>query len=300
MNTQVATFRQLVTGAEEILAAAGVPSPGPDARALAAHALGVDRLDPLLREVPTDFAATFAQLVERRRQREPLQHITGRAPFRYLDLAAESGVFIPRPETETVAQYAIDAARPLGACRVVDLCCGSGPIALSLAQEVPAAQVWAIDASEQAVSLTVRNGEAVGLRQPRLQVSVGDVTDPQVLSELNSSVDVVVSNPPYIPPDAIPREVEVREFDPDLALYGGGSDGLALPAAVVDLARRLLRPGGVFVMEHAEVQAAQVRELVRNAGFDSVDTFADLTGRDRGVRAIAPEPPAPTVAGSTP
>jgi release factor glutamine methyltransferase len=286
-------LRALVRGASTILAEAGVPSPEHDARALAAHALGVPHLAYAPAELPASLRAEFAELVDRRRRREPLQHIVGSAVFRHVTLRVEAGVFVPRPETEVVAQHAIDAAQAVVARGtdplVVDLCCGAGGIAVSLDVEVATSRVVAVDASPEAVALTRRNGAAQpGAGAGALRVELGDVRDPALLADLDGTVDVLVSNPPYIPPDAVPNEPEVRDFDPDLALYGGGADGLEVPRAVVLAARRLLRPGGVLVMEHAEVQAEAVRTITAAAGFTEVTSFEDLTSRPRGVRAVAP------------
>ncbi len=283
------SVRTYVDGAARLLREAGVVSAQVDATALAACALGVDRL-PVTRShdpAPDGFAARYAGLVDRRRRREPLQHIVGRTGFRYLDLQVEPGVFVPRPETETVAGHAVaEAARIAAGGSVVDLCCGTGAIALAVATEVPGARVVAVDVDAAAVDLTRRNAAAVGAR---LDVRQGDVRDPDLLSDLAGTVDVVVANPPYIPPDQVPVDPEVRDHDPDLALYGGGLDGLDLPRAVLAAAVRLLAPGGLLVMEHAEVQAPAVRAAARAAGLVEVRTEADLTGRPRAVvaRAVA-------------
>lgn len=277
-------LRELVRGAARLLAEAGVLSPQVDARVLAAHVLGVERLDPVAQiEPPEGFAAAYAAVVERRRRREPLQHIVGRQAFRWVDLAVEPGVFVPRPETEVVAGVAVEEALGLGADGrtplVVDLCCGTGAIAVSVAAEVPGAVVHAVDLSPQAVDLTARNAAAAGVV---VRAAVGDVADDAVLADLDGQVDVVVANPPYIPPDAVPNDPEVRDHDPDLALYGGGADGLDVPRAVLAAAVRLLRDGGLLVCEHAEVQAAALREHASASGaFEQVTTRVDLTGRDR-------------------
>ena len=286
-----ASLRELVQAATAVLTGAAVPSPAVDARALAAHALGTDRLDLVLAPDPTpEFVTRYAQLVERRRRREPLQHITGSASFRYLELSVGPGVFVPRPETELVAEAAIEAARAVsGPPLVVDLCSGSGAIALALAQEVPAAEVVAVELAEEAVRAIGANAERLGLP---VRVVQADVTAASTAADLDGQVHVLVANPPYIPPDAVPQDPEVRDHDPDLALYGGGVDGLDLPRAVVRAATRLLRGGGVLVMEHAEVQAASVRQLVAATGvFTEVHTRTDLTGRDRMVVATRTHPP---------
>lgn len=278
-----------VRAAAALLAEARVPSPEHDARALAAHALGRDRLGLLSDPAPDGFAAAYAPLVERRRAREPLQHILGRTTFRYLDLVVRPGVFVPRPETEQVAQVAIDEAAAVVAARgsavVVDLCCGAGGLALAVATEVPGTSVTAVDLSAEAVALTADNAERTGAR---ITVLPGDATDPDLLAGLAGAVDVVVSNPPYIPPHAVPREVEVRDHDPDLALYGGGPDGLDVPRGVLAVAARLLRPGGTVVVEHAEVQAAALRAAAAAVGLVGARTITDLAGRDRAVVARRP------------
>lgn len=280
------SLRQLIEGAVTVLDEAGVPSPRVDAISLAEHVLGVDRLVlAMAPQLPADFAPRFAEVVERRRRREPLQHITGWAPFRHLRLRTRAGVFVPRPETEVVAEPAIDAARELVRAGhsplVVDLCCGAGAIALSLAQEAPGVVVIALDASPPALELTRANAAEHGLA---VRTVLADVGDDQALAEFNGQVDVVVANPPYIPPEAVPKEVEVRDYDPDIALYGGGVDGLQIPRAVLTAATRLLRPGGLLVMEHAEVQADVLRAEVQAGGlFTAVHTEFDLNGRARMV-----------------
>ncbi len=286
---RVVSMRSAVDGAARVLAEAGVASPRVDALALAAHALGVDSL-VLAVAPPADaaFLTRYAALVERRRRREPLQHIVGRMAFRHLRLLSAPGTFVVRPETEVVAGVAIEEAARLvakgGEPVVVDLCTGSGAIALAVATEVPAAWVHAVELSERAVGTARSNVAAAGPLAHPLDLRRGDAAT--AFADLAGAVDVVVSNPPYIPPDAVPQDPEVRDHDPDLALYGGGADGLDVPRAVVATAARLLRPGGLLVMEHAEVQAAAVRDAVAATGaFGPATTSVDLTGRDRMVTA---------------
>lgn len=280
-----AQLRAEIERAVRRLQEAGVPSPRPDALALAAYALGVPQLilaapPPL----PEGFAARYGQVVERRARREPLQHIVGFAGFRHVRLRVVPGVFVPRPETEIVAGAAIDAACQVAAPLVVDLCSGSGAIAAAVADEVADARVVALDVDPAAAELTRDNLAAAGASAAR--VVCGDVADPDVLGELAGSVDVVVSNPPYIPPDGVPIDPEVRDHDPAAALYGGGTDGLELPRQVVSAAGRLLRAGGYLIMEHGDVQGAAVRDLVAADGrFEGIVTRRDLTDRDRFVVA---------------
>lgn len=267
--------------AEQRLRVAGVPSPRVDAELLAAHLLGVSRgrLRALVltgAEVPEGFEA----LVEQRAGRVPLQHLTGTATFRRVDLAVGPGVFVPRPETESVAQLVIDRAVQLDAPRIVDLGTGSGAIAAAIADEVPGAEVHAVELSELALAWAGRNLAPFGV-----QLTQGDLAT--ALPEQGGSFDVVVSNPPYIPPDAVPVDPEVADHDPHLALYGGGADGLDLPRAAARTAARLLKPGGYFVMEHAEVQAPAVAAFLADTGsWESVTTHQDLTGRDRATSAV--------------
>lgn len=284
-------MRTAIARATDRLAAAGVSSPRVDAIALAEHTLGVAQLilavpPPL----PAGFEGTYDALVRRRETREPLQHIVGYAAFRYLSIRVRPGVFLPRPETEVVAQQAIDEAmRLLTGGRtplVVDLCTGSGAIALSVALEAPGSRVIAVDIDAGAVDLARTNAALANENSAMITIDIGDVTDPTLLTDLEGTVDVVISNPPYIPDDAVPLDPEVTAFDPTHALFGGGASGLELPAHVVTAATRLLKPGGLFVMEHADVQGAGVRELVdRTEAFEPAATHQDLTGRDRFVLA---------------
>lgn len=281
-----------VREATERLTEAGVPSPRVDAELLADHLLGVGlgRLRAMmLGDAPAP--AGYAELVAERASRVPLQHITGVAHFRYLQLAVGPGVFIPRPETESVVQLVIDRLRALeraGVVRpkVVDLGTGSGAIAGSIAHEVPEAEVFAVEFSEFAHAWAAKN-----LRPLGVTLMLGDLRN--ALPELNGTFDVVVSNPPYIPAEAIPNEPEVALHDPPEALYGGGADGMELPTAAAASAARLLVPGGYFVMEHAEVQAGWIAAMLKRTGrWTDVATHFDLNGKERATSAVLAFPPA--------
>lgn len=268
------------------LTRAGVPSPAVDAELLAAHLLGesVGRVRALAL-IGAAAPDGYSDLVAERARRIPLQHITGVAYFRGLELAVGPGVFIPRPETETVAQLAIDAALTFDHPRVADLGTGSGAIAGAVAQEIPRAEVFAVELSDLARAWAARNLAPLGVT-----LVAGDYAE--ALPELNGTFDVVVSNPPYIPTEAVPREPEVAEHDPEMALYGGSADGLRLPMAAAGAAARLLKQGGFFVMEHAEVQApALARILGMDARWRAVQTHLDLSGRDRATSAIRTDVP---------
>lgn len=281
-------LRALLDHAVAVLTAARVPSPEADAELLVAHVLGVSR-GQVQAQVVTGAALDVEQrhdvleLVERRAAREPLQHLTGRAAFRSLELSVGPGVFVPRPETELVAQLAIDAllAVPGGSPRAVDLGTGSGAIALALATEVPHAEVVAVENSPRAFIWARENVTRVAA--PNLRLVFADLAD--ALPELDGTLDVVVSNPPYIPLGAIPRDPEVRLHDPEVALYGG-ADGLDVVRAVSATARRLLRPGGALVLEHGELQGADIRALLIADGWSAPATTRDLLGRDRATTAL--------------
>lgn len=281
-------MREVLRAAATRLAEAGVASPRVDAELLAAHVLGCSRSELPLREFSPRAAGQYWELVEQRADRRPLQHLTGETGFRYLTLEVRPGVFVPRPETEMVAEAAIGwaAAHP-APVRMVDLCTGAGGIATALAHEVPAAQVWAVDLNPEAVDLAADNARRHGLS---IQIIPGDVEDPGLLAGLAGTFDVVISNPPYIPFQAEPVDPEVRDYDPPAALYGGGTDGLRIPGAVIARAGDLLRPGGLLVIEHGDEQGGAMRRLVaEHGGFDRIETRPDLGGRDRMVVATRVE-----------
>jgi release factor glutamine methyltransferase len=282
------TLTELRAHGIRTLADAGVPTPDADAELLLAYTLGISRGQVQAKAV-TGSTVTEAErtayltALERRAAREPLQHITGLAPFRSLELAVGPGVFVPRPETEFVAQLAIDAliAVPSPEPLAVDLGTGSGAIALALATEVPHARIVAVERSPEAHAWAERNIRATGADNIRLVL--GDLADS--LPELDGTVDVVASNPPYIPDEATPRDLEVRLHDPALALYGG-PDGLDIVRALSRRALALLRPGGALVIEHGELQGAELRELLTADGWRAAATHCDLLGRDRATTAV--------------
>lgn len=277
---RVQPLRPAIEAAVRRLTEAGVASPRPDAEELAAHLLGIGRGD-LVRHDEID-AASYAALVEARADRAPLQHLTGVAHFRNLTLAVGPGVFVPRPETEVMVGQMVEVAQKLPAGAVaVDLCTGSGAIALCLATEVSALVVHAVELDPGALVWARRNLEGSGVL-----LHAGDAAD--ALPELDGTVDLVVSNPPYIPLAAWESvAVEARDHDPAAALWGGGEDGLDLIRAVERTAGRLARPGGRVAVEHADVQGAAVVEIFACTGrWAQVRGHRDLTDRDRFVTAI--------------
>ncbi|MFF0377196.1 peptide chain release factor N(5)-glutamine methyltransferase [Actinoplanes missouriensis] len=257
------------------LAAAGVASPRVDAELLAAHALGVPRGRLLILDtLRADELARFRALVAGRVRRIPLQHLLGSAAFRHIELAVGDGVFVPRPETELLAGWGIEHTTR-GAI-VVDLCSGSGAIALSVADETNAARIVAVERSPAALRWLRRNAANF----PLVRVIEGDVTDPDLLSYLDGHVSVVLCNPPYVP-DGTPVPPEVSDHDPAEAVFGG-ADGLTIIRPVIDLAAKLLKPGGWLGIEHDDVHGAAVPALLDADGrFTEVTAHADLTGRPR-------------------
>ncbi|MDN5763218.1 MAG: peptide chain release factor N(5)-glutamine methyltransferase [Microlunatus sp.] len=276
----------LLADATRRLTEAGVPNPDHDARELLEFVLGT-RLRPWSAgaEVTPADARRFDDLVTRRVERVPLQHLTGVAYFRHLTLAVGPGVFVPRPETEVMTGWAIEAlGRRATRCRrrqiVVDLGTGSGAIAWSIATEMPSARVYAVELSAEALRWAERN-----LAGTDVSLQFGDMAD--ALPELANRVDLVIANPPYVPLEAYASvAVEAREHDPTLALFSG-QDGLDAIRSLVSTGARLLRQGGVLTFEHAEVQSESAQAVVVGSGcFGLVRDHHDLTRRPRFVTAL--------------
>lgn len=267
------------------LAAAGVCSPRVDAELLLAELLAVPRGRLLLQPPLTPEQATgYAELVDRRGTGVPLQHLTGRAPFRHLELAVGPGVFIPRPETELILELA--GHRLAGARLVADLCAGSGAIALAVANEYPSTSVYAVEQDPVAVRWLRRNAaDRAAAGDPPIEVLQADIAEPDLFAEAGGRFDVVLSNPPYVP-EAIRAELAVEVgHDPAEAVFAG-PDGLALMPAVLRTAARLLRPDGLLVVEHDASQGETMPALVRAAGgWQAVAGRPDLAGRPRFVLA---------------
>ncbi|MGH6654756.1 MAG: peptide chain release factor N(5)-glutamine methyltransferase [Actinocrinis sp.] len=266
------------------LAEAGVDSPRADAEELAAWVHGVRRGE-LHTVRDGDFDARFWGAVARRENREPLQHITGRAYFRYLELEVGPGVFVPRPETEVMVGWAIDRLRDMDIAEpvIVDLCSGSGAIALAIAQEVPRSQVHAVELSDAALAWTRRNIARV-TEGRRVTLHHGDAR--AALPELDGKADLVISNPPYVPlSDRGNMAAEARDYDPEAALFSG-SDGLDMIRSLERTAFRLLCPGSWAAMEHSDQQGGAVQRIfLEELGWAEAADHRDLTGRPRFVTA---------------
>lgn len=269
------------------LQGAGIEHPIADVELLAAHALGDGREEVSRGRVQSLALAgelapsSFYELVQERAKRIPLQHLTGKAAFRYLELAVGPGVFIPRPETELLVDHALAALKGKKEPLVVDLCTGSGAIAASVAYERQDATVYAVELSPLAHAWAQRNLEPLGVH-----LLLDDATT--ALADRVGEFDAVLSNPPYIPTEAVPKDPEVRDHDPHMALYGGSEDGMKIPRAIVNHAFALLAPGGYFIVEHAETQRELMRQALLGAGFERVESLDDLAGRPRHTAGYKP------------
>jgi release factor glutamine methyltransferase len=252
-----------------------VDSPRVDAELLAAEVLGIPRGRLPGARFDEATLTRFTGLVHARATRRPVQHLIGRAPFRLLDLAVGPGVFIPRPETELLVEWGLERIAGYRTPVVVDLCAGTGAIALSIAREHPGARVFAVENSEQALEWLWRNTSG-----SPVTVVEGDVTDPATLSIMDGDVDLVLCNPPYLP-DGTAVQPEVGEHDPYPALFGG-ADGLAVIRPVIHRAATLLCPGGWLGLEHDDSQGATVPELLTaSRRYADVSDHPDLAGRPR-------------------
>lgn len=269
------TIRAAILEAASGLEGAGVASPLVDAQLIAAHLLGCGRAELVFRgddAVPEG----WEEAIRRRMHREPLQWILGSAPMGELELAVGPGVFIPRPETEQLASWAIGELPALGPQPVVvDLCTGSGALALAIAHVCPGSTVTAVELDPTALGYARRNAERLGLEVRLVQ---GDATDAELLADLRGTVDLVVSNPPYVPEGTVDQP-EVG-LDPHHAVFGG-EDGMSVISPMSRLIARLLRPGGVVGVEHDDNTGPQVRRALGEAGLRNPVTRADLAGRDR-------------------
>lgn len=272
METVSGNWSQLIDRAARRLAEAGVASARVDAELLAVHVSGLERTQLLTAGSPSaPQAEEFGELVERRRDRVPLQHLTGSAPFRYGEIAVGPGVFVPRPETELLVDWALEHL-PKGGL-VIDACSGSGAIAHAIATERTDSRVWAVEFAPDAFEWMESNLEGTGAK-PILADALADET----LAELDGTVDLVVANPPYVP-----FEMEVApevKFDPASAIYASGA-GLAIIQPLAVRAARWLRPGGWFGFEHDDSHLRAAPDLLRVSGFTDVACHRDLAGRPR-------------------
>ena len=279
---------ELLSESSSKLKEAGVISATVDAELIACYCLGVSRSELALmtatnQEFPNDSLDSFQVALARRVDRQPLQHITGSAPFRHLELNVGPGVFTPRPETEQVVGFAMEKIANLQSPLIVDLCAGSGAIAISLATEVLESKVFAVEKSEEAYGYLLQNAATYGLSEENLRNQ--DLQNS--LAELDGQADLVISNPPYIPNDAIPVDLEVQLHEPSMSLYGG-ADGLDVIRQISLRAKYLLKSGGLLVLEHADSQSRAIGKLLLAEGWLEIDARADLAGKERMISAVKP------------
>ncbi|MEO0049141.1 MAG: peptide chain release factor N(5)-glutamine methyltransferase [Actinomycetota bacterium] len=280
-------LKQLLTQLTAQFEAAGIESAQADAELLVADVLNCGRGELAVKiitgePISEQQQTTIEELAAKRAERVPLQHLTGKAYFRNLELSVGPGVFVPRPETEQVAQLAIDALKSVALAEpiAIDLATGSGAIALSLATEVSYAKVYAVELSDDAIGYTRKNFERWA---PDAELRQGDLS--VAFDDLAGQVDVLISNPPYIPEDMVPIYPEVHLHDPKLALYSG-KDGLDLIRVISKRGLMLVKPGGTLVIEHADPQSQAVREILEADGWRQVRAHRDFNLRDRAVSAI--------------
>lgn len=258
----MSTIRDILVDAQHRLSNAGIDSAATESAELLAHVLAVPRNRLFMQDAVTEEnRIAFERLMAKRLNRIPLQHITGTAAFRRIELGVGPGVFIPRPESELVAEAAIRFLNELDEPVAVDLCAGSGAITISLAIEVPGTRVIGIELSPEAFPWLEQNIRKFDPVIP-IEVHQIDATDfaDQVFVALSGQCDAVTCNPPYIPQEMIPRDPEVRIHEPAMALYGG-PDGLDVIRGIAKTAALLLKPGGLLVIEHADVQGPEAGEL---------------------------------------
>lgn len=274
------SLRSAIDNATQSLIDAHVASPEVDARLIAAHLLGVPSTQLVLAEPTPEFETDYAVLIARRVEREPLQHILGTAPFGVHDLKVGPGVFIPRPETEVLAEWAVEQA-PTGT--VVDFGTGSGALAIYIAERARPELVIGVEKSPVAIAAARENAPA----HSNVRIIDGDMTDPNLLSELTGTVDLIVANPPYVPfVPAESGELEPEVYRDPLEAVFSGDDGMDAIRGLIPVAARLLAPGGKLGIEHDDTTAALTRKLVEADGsFENIRNMPDLTGRDRFVTA---------------
>jgi release factor glutamine methyltransferase len=275
-------LRLAILEAERVLAGAGVESPRVDAEMLAAHVVGVDRgrlmLHPLVDQPALE---ALRSLVERRAAREPLQHLLGTAVLGPVEVAVGPGVFTPRPETELLLEWGLREIADVAAPVVVDLCTGTGALALAVAASRPDAVVHAVEMDPAALAWARRNiAEHAAAGGTPVTLHAADVRSPDLLVELETRVDLVLCNPPYVPEGA-PLPPEVTDWDPPAAVYGG-PDGLEIIRAVVSASAALLRYGGGLAIEHDDTHGETVPAMLRRRRvLTDVEEHHDLAGRPR-------------------
>lgn len=279
-------LRLAIMEASRILEDAGVASPRFDAEVIAAHVLGVERGRlPMVPLVDPPVIEAIGQLVMQRAKRVPLQHLTGWAALGHITVDVGAGVFVPRPETELLLEWGLKLLRGREYPVVVDLCTGSGALALAVANAMPTAVVYAVDVDAQALAWARHNADRrVEAGDTPIRLYSGDIADGTIFAELDGLVDLVLCNPPYVPEGTwVPPEV--ADHDPPRAVFAAES-GLAVIRHALSVSARLLKPGGGMAIEHDDTHGSAVPALVRaRRVLADVEDHLDLTGRPRFVTA---------------
>ncbi|MBQ9690961.1 MAG: peptide chain release factor N(5)-glutamine methyltransferase [Eggerthellaceae bacterium] len=281
--SEVWTIQKTLNWSKDYLQRANISRPRLHAELLLVHATGLSRMELYTHyDLPLSFDQrnSMRDALVRHAQGEPIQYIQGFAPFRHLDIKVNKSVLIPRPETEVLVDKTLEVIDALRSQKenlaIVDCCCGSGCIALSLAYERKNLDLYATDISSEALNVAQKNIEAYGFSDS-IALSQGDLLD----TCDSESFDIVVSNPPYIPTEIIASlDTSVKDFEPILALDGGES-GLELFVRLVQQAYEVLKSGGVFLCELHETTLDEAARYAREAGFITVEVFPDLTNRPR-------------------
>lgn len=284
-------LRLAILEAERTLAASGIASPRTDAELLAAHLLGVERMKLMMVPlVDPPLVEMFQELVRQRASRVPLQHLTGTAVMGNVTVAVGPGVFVPRPETELLLAWGLASLEGVDSPTVVDLCSGSGALALAVANARPDATVHAVEKDAGALAWLRSNTHQQALEgDTPVHVYVGDVIDATLLMELDDQVDLILCNPPYVP-EGTPVPPEVSDHDPHEAVFAG-KDGLDVVRGVVGTAARLLRPGGGVAIEHDDTHGGSVPALLlAHSVLIDIEDHTDLVGRPRFATARRRKP----------
>ncbi|MBN1606131.1 MAG: peptide chain release factor N(5)-glutamine methyltransferase [Polyangiaceae bacterium] len=280
------SIRRAVSWATEDFRARGFPSPRLDAELLLGHAIGLDRVHVVIEgERPLDASelSRFRELIQRRRTAEPVAYILGQREFFGLAITVDRRVLIPRPDTEILVQTALKRTERRDAFgRALDLCTGSGCVALAFACQRHSWQLTAIDISADAVELGRENAERLGLAST-IRFLVGDLYEPLGQGE---RFDLITANPPYIPAFEVDRlESGIRDFEPSIAL-DGGPDGLRVTRRIIESAPKLLEPGGVLALEIGYDQGSRVEQLMQAAGLGRIERARDYGKHERVVSGV--------------
>ena len=278
------TIAEAINKAAAQLSGRGVPNARLDAELLLRHALGKDRAWLLahIQDSLDDISGRlFEGFVNRRATREPAQHIIGVQEFWGLEFVVTRVALIPRPETELVVESALKEARGIASPVIIDLCTGSGCIAISLAKEIEGARLFAIDKSDKALAIAHENARRHGVSD-RIRFFEGDLLGPLDELDLRGKADVITANPPYIKSSELHTlQAEVRDFEPEMALIAG-PEGTEIAQRIIDTAHQFLKKGGSLIMEMGMGQAETLRRMVKDTGkYSTIEILKDLAGIER-------------------